>query len=208
MASETRKQIEIRNRELEILAKALTLLSGDSPETVTMDDIAAAVGISKGTLYNHFRSRDDIYGALVAQFSARVLQELARLPTSGDTRTRLRNMLAVFWDGYRANRAYLCIASHCEREGFRESLSPSLRATLEKMDADVIAIASGLLAGGLASGELRRAAIEELLLGPHLILIGLTRYLRIHPAGPAKSDPRFRALVRFVLSGLEQHDGP
>lgn len=207
MPVETRKQIEIRRREEDILASALKLLSGDSAQSVTMDEIAASVGISKGTLYNHFSSKDDIYGALVIQFSTGILDRLVQLPPTDDTARRVRDILSVFWDSYRENGAYLRIASYCEREGFRGSLSANVRQTLERLDQQVSTLMAGVFAAGIASGQLRRAAVDELILGPHLILIGLARFMRSNATKDAKRDTRFRALVNFVLSGVERAGG-
>lgn len=207
MATETRKQAEIRRREEDVLSSALKLLSGDSAQSVTMDDIAASVGVSKGTLYNLFASKDDIYGALIIQFSRGVLDRLAQLRPAADVARRVRDILGVFWDSYRENRAYLRIASYCEREGFRASLSADVRQTLERMDEEVLKLMSGVFAAGVASGQFRRAAVDELMVGPHLVLIGLSRFLRSNEAAEARRDPRFRALVKFVLSGVERAGG-
>ncbi len=47
-----------------ILDGALRALADHGPGGVTMTEIARASGVAKATLYNHFRTRDDVWAAL------------------------------------------------------------------------------------------------------------------------------------------------
>jgi AcrR family transcriptional regulator len=46
-----------------------------------MIDIATAAGVAKGTLYNHFRTRDDVYRALAAAEAERLCAEFVSAAT-------------------------------------------------------------------------------------------------------------------------------
>lgn len=46
----------------------------------TMNDIAARAGVAKATLYNHFRTKDDVWSALVEAEVRAVAAECAELP--------------------------------------------------------------------------------------------------------------------------------
>ena len=46
----------------------------------TMQSVAAAAGVAKATLYNHFRTKDDVAGALLAAELDRLTQLAAALP--------------------------------------------------------------------------------------------------------------------------------
>ncbi len=64
-----------------VLRAAETLLaSSDAPATVSMDDIAAAAGVGKGTLFRGFGSRD---GLLDAVFAARLEPLRAEVERTG-----------------------------------------------------------------------------------------------------------------------------
>ena len=67
MATSTRKQREIEEREGLILATAADLLGRHGYLGFTMDQIAAATEYSKGTIYNHFRSKEEVLVALCTQ---------------------------------------------------------------------------------------------------------------------------------------------
>jgi AcrR family transcriptional regulator len=48
-----------------LLAGAAACMASRGSHGTTMADIAAAGGVAKATLYNHFRSRDEVYAALL-----------------------------------------------------------------------------------------------------------------------------------------------
>src|SRR5664279_3629557 len=60
MASVSYKEREKRRREREILQVARRMLHESGSTDLNMDNLAEAVGISKPTLYQHFKSKDDL----------------------------------------------------------------------------------------------------------------------------------------------------
>jgi TetR/AcrR family transcriptional regulator len=60
----TRKQRETHLREQIILEAAEKLFLSKGYESTTMDEIATASEFSKGTLYNYFNSKDELYLAI------------------------------------------------------------------------------------------------------------------------------------------------
>ncbi|MCB9856687.1 MAG: TetR/AcrR family transcriptional regulator [Phycisphaerales bacterium] len=63
----TRKQREIRQREQQILVVARQMLLERGYLGLNMDRIAEAIGYSKGTVYQHFSSKEDLLAALCVQ---------------------------------------------------------------------------------------------------------------------------------------------
>lgn len=53
------------NRKEEILIVALHLFARDGYEAVSVSQIARALGITKGALYRHFKSKRDIFDCIV-----------------------------------------------------------------------------------------------------------------------------------------------
>ena len=76
MQNEPRKVREFRRREQEILDTALQLFLDQGEDSVTVEMIADAVGIGKGTIYKHFKSKDEL---ILAVLQARHDLMLARL---------------------------------------------------------------------------------------------------------------------------------
>jgi AcrR family transcriptional regulator len=78
MQKESRKVREFRRREQEILDTALRLFLEQGEDSVTVEMIADEVGIGKGTIYKHFKSKAEIYLRLMLDYE----RDLARLLNS------------------------------------------------------------------------------------------------------------------------------
>tara|TARA_R110002051_G_scaffold65769_1_gene119049 strand:- start:39273 stop:39947 length:675 start_codon:yes stop_codon:yes gene_type:complete len=75
MQKESRKVREFRRREQEILDTSLRLFLEQGEDSVTVEMIADEVGIGKGTIYKHFKSKAEIYLRLMLDYE-RDLAEL------------------------------------------------------------------------------------------------------------------------------------
>jgi AcrR family transcriptional regulator len=88
-----------RTREAALLGATQAIAKYGSRKA-TMGDIAMLAGIAKATLYNHFRTRDDVYAAVVAAEVDRVAgqvtaQVTAQLGRDGEGRDGLEVALAT-----------------------------------------------------------------------------------------------------------------
>ena len=86
-----------------ILAGARTLFLGRNYAAVTMDHIAAAAEVTKGALYHHFSSKEELYLAMMHAN----LEEARRLhqqgiDLDGTCRQRLRVLTGAFLSAPRA----------------------------------------------------------------------------------------------------------
>ena len=82
-----------RERRDSLLDGVLRLLEDEAPSTITMSRIAASAGVTKGTVYLYFASRDEVYRALQGRELARWLGSLVTL-LGGDLRHRGPRALA------------------------------------------------------------------------------------------------------------------
>lgn len=73
-----RKKAAARSR---ILSEAIELFSRHGIDAVTVDQIAAAADVGKGTIYNYFETKEDIVVAFMADLEARVQIRLRRFIT-------------------------------------------------------------------------------------------------------------------------------
>lgn len=71
------KEAEIRKKE--ILDAAATLFSEKGYDNTSTSDLLEAVGIAKGTLYHHFKSKEAIMDALIERQTDHVLAEARRI---------------------------------------------------------------------------------------------------------------------------------
>jgi AcrR family transcriptional regulator len=70
-----RKKIVARSQ---ILSTAIELFSRRGLDAVTIDEIAAAADVGKGTIYNYFATKEDIVVAFMADLEARMAPRIAR----------------------------------------------------------------------------------------------------------------------------------
>ena len=77
-------------REQEILDAAEHKVSTAGYKGFTLDEIAADVGISKPTLYLHFKSKDEMLASVGARIIRRTCEFIERLPDRMSTLDRLR----------------------------------------------------------------------------------------------------------------------
>jgi AcrR family transcriptional regulator len=73
------QKVDSDTRKKQILAAATTVFARKGFDGTTMDDIMQASGLSKGGLYWHFKSKDDIIAAILVQFFSQELEGLKTL---------------------------------------------------------------------------------------------------------------------------------
>jgi AcrR family transcriptional regulator len=82
-------------RRQAILEAAIGVFAQHGFDAATTDDIARAAGLSKGGLYWHFKSKDDILAAILMQLFDQELGVLQRLVAAeGAVAPRLRQLVA------------------------------------------------------------------------------------------------------------------
>jgi AcrR family transcriptional regulator len=85
-----RRQELSEDRKNEILDAALEVFSESGLQEASVDDVVERSGLSKGTLYWYFKSKDRLIGALMKRFFAQELGKVRSLQQgSGSVRDRL-----------------------------------------------------------------------------------------------------------------------
>lgn len=92
----TRRRMAPDARREAILDAAQALFMARGSDAVTIADVLAAAGISKGGFYHHFTAKEDLLTGIVARMTAEALAvaEAARVQTSGNALERLNAFLA------------------------------------------------------------------------------------------------------------------
>ena len=85
---------QFRWREEAILDAANRLLATKGFETMSMDDLAAAVGIAKGSLYKHFDSKEALAAAAMTRLLRAIESHLQAQPAQMTPVERLKDLLA------------------------------------------------------------------------------------------------------------------
>lgn len=179
-----------------ILHSAATLFVSRNYADVSMDDIAEESGVTKGALYHHFDSKEDLYLAMMHS----VLEEKKRLFTKAGSQgercaERLRNLTQAFFSLTRREQRLLRLVRRDARvfkRAHREELIRSYQAAVPGPIEDV-------LRSGINSGEI--APADPRLLAWHfvaLVEVTLTRYAdTLYPNNESKLD----AVLSHFLHG-------
>jgi AcrR family transcriptional regulator len=95
----TKKEVVAAFRTREILAAAKGLLAQQGIDALTMDEIAQAAGVAKGTLYLYFQSKDELIQALLSQVAAAIIRDLEAILARPDTpQDKLRQVVILLLD--------------------------------------------------------------------------------------------------------------
>ncbi|HPH96939.1 MAG TPA: helix-turn-helix domain-containing protein [Anaerolineaceae bacterium] len=151
-----RKKEENRQK---IIATAMGLFGQHGYDATTMEQIAAAADIAKGTLYNYFPVKEAILDAFIKQsFKERNAERIARMHALPDTRSRMIQMLTDLMAGV-ANQPVIFEKYFI----YRIQNMIALRQD-ESTHSGLISLEQAILELGQQSGELRADLPQALLL--------------------------------------------
>lgn len=97
MTTGVRRRMGVDERRQQLIRVALDLFSRRSPEDVSIDEVAAAAGISRPLVYHYFPGKQSLYEAALR----RAADELAarfREPLEGPLGARLLRVMGRFFD--------------------------------------------------------------------------------------------------------------
>ena len=87
------KKQQFEAREEAILDAVNRLLSEKGYDLMTMDDVADAVGVAKGSLYKHFSSKEKLAAAVMTRLLGQTIDVLDRMPAEWRAARRLEEIL-------------------------------------------------------------------------------------------------------------------
>lgn len=138
----------------QITAAAAQLFARRPYHEVTLDAVAAAAKVGKGTLYVYFASKEQLYGALIDDSFARVIAEL-RQQLDGDGHTA-KAALAVVIEALLRHARRFPHLFHLMRAGQQLPC----HAQLVRRRTELMQLVLAILRRGVRAGELRDAHPE------------------------------------------------
>ena len=87
------KKQQFEAREEAILDAVNRLLSEKGYDLMTMDDVADAVGVAKGSLYKHFSSKEKLAAAVMTRLLGQTIDVFDRMPAEWRAARRLEEIL-------------------------------------------------------------------------------------------------------------------
>jgi AcrR family transcriptional regulator len=200
-----RKEREFHRREQEILDAALALFNRDDWQAVTIEEVAQASEIGKGTIYKHFPSKEDIYARLALNFNQKLLERLRSIDPSLDVIGRLRAVIRVFWETHVNSQEYHRLVQYCEREDFRRNISESTREEIQLLDQEFQNLVTSLVEQGTREGVFTGNKPPHMMLfGAQAALFGAIRLVRGGCLELVQASPEefLEEITDFIIAGL------
>lgn len=97
--SRTGNSGQMEKRRRDILAAAERVFDANGYAATTVDAVAAAAGVSKGSMYNYFRNKLDLFTQVFSEAVARNEREAATFLTGSGSATEKIEALLAFWAG-------------------------------------------------------------------------------------------------------------
>jgi AcrR family transcriptional regulator len=178
-------------RNLERILAATTELIATDPQA-SMEKVAAAAGVSRATLYHHFRSRDALMDALTDQSIGEVTAALAAArPAEGAATEAMKRVVRAAWQVIGRYRGLVIVNQRLEPGALRARLAPA------------IAPIHALIRRGQDDGAFDPELPAEWLLGTVIDLIhAASRQVTGGAMDPAAAE---HALLRTAMAALRSH---
>jgi AcrR family transcriptional regulator len=197
----TKKEMVTAFRTREILAAARRVMERYGPETATMEEIAAAAGVAKGTVYLYFQSKDELIQALITQVGEHMLADIeAIVAAPGSPPEKIKQVASLLLDYLMRERAlFPAYARDLLRGGGGTAKGYWLH--LQEMEERFVTLVTRLFAEGIESGQFIPANPRLLT----FLLRGLVRavgYYQITEGQEKAVKDALPVLLHLLSSGL------
>jgi AcrR family transcriptional regulator len=157
LAKPTKKEIVTEFRTREILAAARQLMLSRGVESVTMEEVAAAAGVAKGTIYLYFKGKEDLIQALISQVGENILADIeAVVEASGSPPEKIQQVASLLLDYLMRERALFPAYARDLLRGGREA-AKGYWLHLQEMEEKFVSLVTRLFASGIDAGQFIQA---------------------------------------------------
>jgi AcrR family transcriptional regulator len=200
----TKKEMVTEFRSREILAAARQLMLSRGVEAVTMEEIATAAGVAKGTVYLYFQSKDDLVQELISQVGENILADIeAVVEASGSPPEKMQQVASVLLDYLMRERSLYPAYARDLLQGGRGA-AKGYWLHLQEMEEKFVRLVTRVFASGIDSGQFIQADPRLLT----FLLRGMVRavgYYQMSPGKEAAVKEAMPVLLTLLSSGVIRH---
>ena len=203
-ADTSHRQRRKEARPAELAAAALALFVEKGFSATRLDDVAARAGVSKGTLYLYFDSKEALFRAVIEESVLPLIDACeARVEALRDEPARLlRELLMVWWERFGATPlGGTCKLMIAEAGNFPDVAAYFNEAVIGRWSALLRQVIEAGIARGVfcpGSPELLR----QMVFHPLLMQSVLQHSMLAGPAGRPLPEAYFETYFDFILRGL------
>ena len=207
MSPRTKEQNEqIRQeRRAQILNAARQAFARQGFHAAKMSDVAQAIGVSQGTLYHYFRSKDDLFLALLSTWAERLAETVSGLPDVPSSATdKMWAMTRLATAFLQADVGLLPVLVEFWAYALRNpKAAASFRHLFEAMQQSCAAI----IGEGIASGEFKAIDVQTLSALPLVIVDGVIVLASIIDRDLMQPEQVIEKTQQLVFDGLLTEPG-
>jgi AcrR family transcriptional regulator len=191
-----RKKIAVRGQ---IIATAIDLFARHGIAAVTVDQIAEATDIGKGTVYNYFSTKEDIVVAFMADIEARLSPKIARFAPSGHSLDRILANFILFQ--FRLKKPYHAFVRVFLAQMFQdtERFFPYMVEMQKSIDPPLEALFTQLRNRGLLRPGID---LPQLIMSFKTIQLGLTALWAVEGPPFRQTAQTVRRQMQFFSQGI------
>lgn len=189
-------------RTQQIITAAIAVFSRLGISNTRMEDVAEEAGLSKGTLYLYFDSKDMLIGAILGEVVSRELEQARELLNQDhSTYKKLELIIETFLEDVEQMAPYLSLYFEYLSLATREE---SVRSAIQEPFTDFVEVFTALVEQGIATGELQPVNPREVAVAVGSIIEG-TVLLWVYAPNEIELAESTRASLRLLFSGLFTH---
>lgn len=208
--SRSLKEKQREERETLILEAAEAVLAEKGYHETSMDEVALRVGISKGTLYHHFASKEDLILTLIQRYAEEFLQRMNQifaLPLG--PRAKLEAILQAICGSSKRFQWMIALKQNPEmqrifdeRHEHWHQIGDEKHESIHRIGDQLIAEVRTLLVAGKTTGEFDASVPTEVMLGAFLSLVSPLVYQRLLADQQMPPEALAEYLGRIFFKGI------
>lgn len=146
---------ETKTRE-KIIKHALKIFAQKGFFRTTVDDIAQATGVAKGTVYLYFKDKQDLYIATIDEHFNRALEELSAIEAETTTPSEKMEEIAINLIDYIKTLKTSYMLFTFENINLKGKTLKQMHTVIEPKIQEMIEIISKIIRSGIHSNEFRK----------------------------------------------------
>ncbi|HEY3835148.1 MAG TPA: TetR/AcrR family transcriptional regulator [Bryobacteraceae bacterium] len=196
----TKKEVVSEFRRAGILKAARKVFARHGFDGATMDDVAEACNIAKGTLYLYFKSKRQIYGGVLREDLQSLREATGRaIEAAATAEGKIRAFISARFDFFEQHRDFFRIYNS-DISAIFVSAHP-MQKDLRDFYLEQAEMLAGILADGIQAGEIRNVPPQA----AAFAIYDMTRACiarRILGLSPQDGDTDMAILLDFIRKGI------
>ncbi len=157
MGINERKEREKEQRREEIISAAEKIFFDKGLQAATMDEIAEAAELGKSTLYLYYRSKEDLYLAVLIRGSQIMYKMFSKALSTGEPTLKLiANLGEAYYDYFKEYRNYFRMFYFFENPQLHTQVSEEMQANCAEQNGRIWQLIINLIQRGIDEGVIQK----------------------------------------------------